>query len=104
MALSHGLVANSRTNVEAQRDLDVQNVNREQDCTMARRNIHNIGADLGAKIEELDVAELQAEIDTDTCTVINNRDRRERIGLGAIPGAVCAPRGMLEFLSNPESP
>ncbi len=71
---------------------------------MARRNIHDVVADARSEIEELDVAELQGEIEAGTCTVIDIRDIRERIGLGVIPGAVSAPRGMLEFWFDPESP
>ncbi len=71
---------------------------------MARRNIHDIVADARSTIEELDVAQLQAEIEAGKCTVIDIRDIRERIGVGVIPGAVSAPRGMLEFWFDPESP
>ena len=71
---------------------------------MARRNIHDIVADARSSIEELDVAQLQAEIEAGTCTVIDIRDIRERVGLGVIPGAVSAPRGMLEFWFDPDSP
>lgn len=71
---------------------------------MARRNIHDVVAQARSEIEELDVAELQAEIHAGSCTVVDIRDIRERVGLGVIPGAVSAPRGMLEFWFDPESP
>jgi len=71
---------------------------------MARRNIHDIVADARSTIEELDVAKLEAEIAAGSCTVIDIRDIRERIGVGVIPGSVSAPRGMLEFWFDPESP
>ncbi len=71
---------------------------------MARRNIHDIVAAARREIEELDVAQLQAEIEAGSCTVIDIRDIRERIGVGVIPGSVSAPRGMLEFWFDPESP
>lgn len=71
---------------------------------MARRNIHDIVADARKEIEELDVAELQAEIEAGSCTVVDIRDIRERVGMGVIPGSVSAPRGMLEFWFDPESP
>ena len=71
---------------------------------MARRNIHDIVADARKGIEELSVAELQAEVAAGTCTVIDIRDIRERIGTGVIPGSVSAPRGMLEFWFDPDSP
>jgi len=71
---------------------------------MARKTVHDLVADARSQIEELDVEQLQAELADGGCTVIDIRDIRERIGLGVIPGAVSAPRGMLEFWFDPESP
>ncbi len=71
---------------------------------MARKNIHDIVAAARSEIEEVDVAALQAEIEAGTCTVVDIRDIRERVGTGVIPGSVSAPRGMLEFWFDPESP
>lgn len=69
-----------------------------------RKSIHDVVAEARAEIEELTVAELQAEIEAGSCMVIDIRDIRERYELGVIPGAVSAPRGMLEFWFDPESP
>lgn len=71
---------------------------------MGRKSIHDVVAEARREIEELDVEQLQAEMAAGTCTVIDIRDIRERIKLGVIPGAVSAPRGMLEFWFDPESP
>jgi rhodanese-related sulfurtransferase len=71
---------------------------------MTRRTILDIVAETRSQIEELDVDQLQAEIEAGTCTVIDIRDIRERVGMGVIPGAVSAPRGMLEFWFDPDSP
>lgn len=71
---------------------------------MTRRTIHDVVADARAEIEELTVEQLQQEMASGDCTVIDIRDMRERIKLGAIPGAISAPRGMLEFWFDPESP
>lgn len=71
---------------------------------MTRKNIHDVVAEARAEIEELTVEQLQAELEAGTCTVVDIRDIRERIRLGVIPGAVSAPRGMLEFWFDPESP
>ena len=71
---------------------------------MTRRNIHDIVAEARSSIEELNVAQLQAEIEAGSCAVIDIRDIRERIGLGVIPGSISAPRGMLEFWFDPDSP
>lgn len=71
---------------------------------MTRRTVHDLVAEAKAAIEELTVAELRQEIESGACTVVDIRDFRERIASGSIPGAVSAPRGMLEFWFDPESP
>lgn len=68
-----------------------------------RRSLADLVAEAKARIEELSVDELQAEIDADAATVIDIRDVRERWARGAIPDAVSAPRGMLEFWFDPDS-
>lgn len=72
---------------------------------MTRKNVHDFVNEARAEIQELTVAELQAELAAgDEVMVVDIRDIRERIKLGVIPGAVSAPRGMLEFWFDPESP
>lgn len=71
---------------------------------MSRRTVHDLVNEAKAAIEEISVADLQAEIETGDVTIIDIRDFRERIALGSVPGAVSAPRGMLEFWFDPESP
>ena len=71
---------------------------------MARRTVHDLVAEARSDVEELDVAQLQAELAEGGCNVIDIRDIRERIGAGIIPGSDSAPRGMLEFWFDPESP
>ena len=71
---------------------------------MSRRTVFDMVNEAKAEIEELSVDELAGEIEAGTCTVIDIRDFRERLNLGTIPGAVSAPRGMLEFWFDPESP
>ncbi len=56
-----------------------------------------------ARIEELSVDELRAEIAGGEVTLIDIRDPREQWERGAIPGAKSMPRGMLEFWFDPES-
>jgi rhodanese-related sulfurtransferase len=70
---------------------------------MARTSINDLVAQAKARIEELSVEQLQAEIDAGDVTVVDIRDIRERWSKGAIPGAISAPRGMLEFWFDPES-
>lgn len=57
-----------------------------------------------AEIDNLSPAELQAEINSDAApVVVDIRDMRELYLKGKIPGAVHAPRGMLEFWIDPAS-
>jgi len=56
-----------------------------------------------AMIDNLTPAELDAERSADDVVVVDIRDFRELYGGGKIPGAVHAPRGMLEFWIDPES-
>lgn len=56
-----------------------------------------------AVVEELTMQEVQAD-GGDKLVLIDLRDVRELDHEGMIPGAVHAPRGMLEFWVDPESP
>jgi rhodanese-related sulfurtransferase len=68
-----------------------------------RKNVNALVLEAKARIEELSVEQLQAEIEAGEVTVVDIRDIRERWSLGAIPGAKSMPRGMLEFWFDPES-
>jgi rhodanese-related sulfurtransferase len=70
---------------------------------MPRRNVNDMVREAKARIEELSVEQLQAEIETGNVTLIDIRDPREQWDKGAIPGAKSMPRGMLEFWFDPES-
>ena len=61
-------------------------------------------AEARAKIEEIAPADLVARHGDETLVIVDIRDVRERQKLGFIPGSVHAPRGMLEFWVDPESP
>ena len=52
-------------------------------------------------ISVIEAAELQR---LDAAILIDLRDIRERQGVGTVPNAFHAPRGMLEFWVDPESP
>ncbi len=71
---------------------------------MSRRTVHDLVREAKAQVEELSVDQLRAEMEAGRCTVVDVRDIRERIAEGAIPGALSAPRGMLEFWFDPDSP
>lgn len=57
-----------------------------------------------AKIKEVDTAQAIAMVDDPSVVIVDIRDVRERQRTGFIPGSVHAPRGMIEFWVDPESP
>jgi rhodanese-related sulfurtransferase len=59
--------------------------------------------DAKTRIENLTVDEVTAEIERGEAVLVDIRDIRELIREGKIPGAVHAPRGMLEFWIDPAS-
>jgi rhodanese-related sulfurtransferase len=61
-------------------------------------------ADARARIEEFDAARLISMLDDPGVVVVDIRDVRERQRSGFIPGSFHAPRGMLEFWVDPDSP
>ncbi len=60
-------------------------------------------ADARARIDEVETADLIAQLDDPDLVVVDIRDIRER-QKGFIPGSVHAPRGMIEFWVDPDSP
>jgi rhodanese-related sulfurtransferase len=56
------------------------------------------------EIETIDTVAAEAAIDDDSVVLVDIRDIRELYREGKIPGAVHAPRGMLEFWVDPDSP
>ena len=57
-----------------------------------------------ARIEEVETADAIAMVDDPDVVIVDIRDPRERERTGYIPGAVHAPRGMVEFWVDPDSP
>lgn len=57
-----------------------------------------------ARIEEVETADLIAQLDDPDLVVVDIRDVRERQRSGFIPGSIHAPRGMIEFWVDPDSP
>lgn len=53
---------------------------------MPRRNVNDMVREAKARIEELSVEQLQAEIETGGVTLIDIRDPREQWDKAAIPG------------------
>ncbi|MEL6691318.1 MAG: rhodanese-like domain-containing protein [Pseudomonadota bacterium] len=56
-----------------------------------------------ARIEEVETKDLIALVEDPDTVIVDIRDIRER-QLGHIPGSVHAPRGMVEFWVDPDSP
>ena len=57
-----------------------------------------------ARIEEVETADLIGRVNDPSVVIVDIRDIRERQRTGAIPGSVHAPRGMIEFWVDPDSP
>lgn len=56
------------------------------------------------QIRNLNVDEVARQLESDPVTLVDIREPDEVARDGHIPGAVLAPRGMLEFYADPESP
>lgn len=61
-------------------------------------------AEARERIEEVETPALIGMLDDPTLLVVDIRDVRERQRSGFIPGSLHAPRGMIEFWVDPESP
>ena len=57
-----------------------------------------------AQVRTYSVAQVRARLGTPGLQVVDIRDVRELQHEGTVPGCVHAPRGMLEFWVDPESP
>ena len=56
------------------------------------------------RIEEIETPDLIAKVNDADTVIVDIRDIRERQRSGFIPGSVHAPRGMIEFWVDPDSP
>ncbi|MEM1288162.1 MAG: rhodanese-like domain-containing protein [Pseudomonadota bacterium] len=57
-----------------------------------------------ARIEEIETKDLIGLLDDSSVVIVDIRDIRERKRTGFIPGSIHAPRGMIEFWVDPDSP
>jgi len=60
--------------------------------------------DAKKRVENLSVEETARELEGGEALLVDIREPGERVQNGSIPGAVEAPRGMLEFWADPTSP
>lgn len=61
-------------------------------------------SDARARIEEIETPDLIAMVEDPDVVIVDIRDVRERERGGFIPGSFHAPRGMIEFWIDPDSP
>lgn len=66
--------------------------------------IKELVAQAEAKIETISAAEAIAKANSPETVLVDLRDIRELAREGKVPGAFHAPRGMLEFWVDPDSP
>ena len=71
---------------------------------MITKGIKELCAEAEAVVETWTVDEARSYLEDEDVVFVDIRDIRELWREGAIPGAVHAPRGMLEFWVDPESP
>ena len=71
---------------------------------MITKGIKQLCAEAEEEIETLSVEEVMAARGDENVQLVDIRDVRELWRDGTIPGAMHAPRGMLEFWVDPDSP
>ena len=71
---------------------------------MLKRGFKEMLADANAVVETVSVQDLPYHLDDSEVVLVDVRETVEREQEGRIPGSVHAPRGMIEFLADPESP
>lgn len=67
------------------------------------RRAWDMVAEAARRVETLGIEEVVEEL-ADGALLVDLRETEERFVHGAIPGALHAPRGMLEFWADPSSP
>jgi len=71
---------------------------------MTKLTARQMLAEANANIETLSVEQARARAEAEGAVFVDVRDGTERQRDGAVPGAVHASRGLLEFKLDPESP
>jgi rhodanese-related sulfurtransferase len=66
--------------------------------------VSNMVSEAKQRVENLTVDQVSQELERGEALVVDLREPEERAQEGVIPGAVFAPRGMLEFWADPTSP
>jgi len=76
---------------------------REEEAPMAKTAAELV-AEARQRIENLTPDQVAAELERGDVLLVDLREPGERAQHGAIPGALHAPRGMLEFYADPATP
>ncbi len=71
---------------------------------MLKRGFKILLAEANAAIETVSVQDLPYHLEDPDTVMVDVRDPFEREQEGEIPGSVHAPRGLLEFQADPDSP
>ncbi|MFT7650523.1 MAG: rhodanese-related sulfurtransferase [Candidatus Poriferisodalaceae bacterium] len=71
---------------------------------MAIKSVNQMIAEARKEIDNHTPEEAKRRVDEEGALLVDVRDIRELQRDGVIPGALHAPRGMLEFWIDPESP
>src|ERR1700683_4826043 len=69
-----------------------------------KKGVKELVAEANAEIETISAAQALKLKDDPNIVIVDLRDIRELAREGRVPGALHAPRGMLEFWIDPESP
>jgi rhodanese-related sulfurtransferase len=69
-----------------------------------KKGVKELVAEANAEIETITAAQAVTLKDDPNVVIVDLRDIRELAREGRVPGALHAPRGMLEFWVDPESP
>lgn len=72
--------------------------------TALKKSSAQMVAEARTRIDEVETPDLIAMLDEPDVVVVDIRDIRERQRTGWIPGSFHAPRGMIEFWVDPDSP
>lgn len=71
---------------------------------MQKRGFKTLLAEANALIETISVQDLFFALEDNETVLVDVRETVERESEGAIPGSIHAPRGLLEFHADPDSP
>jgi rhodanese-related sulfurtransferase len=71
---------------------------------MNKKSVTQMVAEAKQQVENLSPAEVAAEVAANRILLLDIREAGEVLQKGMIPGAVAAPRGMLEFYADTGSP